>query len=583
MERRDFLKINMLGLAALPGAGLQHRNASEGPEAPEGVLPAVSDRPAPPANPYLQLHVSDFGAVGDGKTDDTDAINAAFDAMRAAEAKVGPAFGWVQTNAALHFRPGARYRCTGSLNATDINGFNTRIFGSGATILSEAAGKAALDMLRCRFVHISDLQIIGHPQRTPAIGLMHGRTDRFVVSDMSYDHLTINGHFTHACVWLYASEVQLFQRCNLNNWEDSEEASCLIIDAKNTLAPTSDFVPDPPPNTDVSHSNNLFLHCAFRKWLQGRRGIAIRLIGTVRNAVFDNCYANAAKTAISLENTRPGTEIKEFSFRGRVESPHALDYAIRFKNDAGPMRVAGFEHIEHFFAPRIAAYGATTPANEVVLDRADIRLGKAQRPIPLVPAGTNFRILGRVQIGESPTLADFSNLAGLSGEVVTSLAEGNVVLPAKRTSVVLHDLDTSSLDLIASNVDIEGTLRPRADAAFDLGTPSLRWREVFTRDGVVATSDGRLKRDVIDEPLGLAFVNALRPVQFQWHDGERPHHGLLAEEVKTLLDRLGIDHAAYVETDGESARGLRYAELIAPLIKAVQELSAEVEALRNKA
>ena len=62
MERRSFLKLNMLGLAALPGAGVRYRDASEEPEALGHVAPTASARPAAPANPYPQLHVSDFGA-----------------------------------------------------------------------------------------------------------------------------------------------------------------------------------------------------------------------------------------------------------------------------------------------------------------------------------------------------------------------------------------------------------------------------------------------------------------------------------------------------------------------------------------
>ena len=58
--------------------------------------------------------------------------------------------------------------------------------------------------------------------------------------------------------------------------------------------------------------------------------------------------------------------------------------------------------------------------------------------------------------------------------------------------------------------------------------------------------------------------------------GVRTHLGLIAQEVEECLG--GRDLA--IVTKDENGYGLRYEELIAPLIKAVQELSAEVAELK---
>ena len=73
--------------------------------------------------------------------------------------------------------------------------------------------------------------------------------------------------------------------------------------------------------------------------------------------------------------------------------------------------------------------------------------------------------------------------------------------------------------------------------------------------------------------------------------GERTHFGLLAQEVKSALPE-GVDFGGWVLTDKEnpdSQQALRYDQFIAPLIKAVQELSQEnallkqrIEALESK-
>ena len=149
---------------------------------------------------------------------------------------------------------------------------------------------------------------------------------------------------------------------------------------------------------------------------------------------------------------------------------------------------------------------------------------------------------------------------------------------------------------------------------------------------ISARSDIRDKADVRDTTLGLEFVNALRPVDYKWdyredyrakapkapeqdateeekaaykvakdkwledvklanitHDGSKKrtrfHHGLIAQEVKAVLDAKGIDFGGFQDHSvkgGDDVLTIGYEELIAPMLKAIQELSAEVAALKAK-
>ena len=125
-------------------------------------------------------------------------------------------------------------------------------------------------------------------------------------------------------------------------------------------------------------------------------------------------------------------------------------------------------------------------------------------------------------------------------------------------------------------------------------------------------SDARDKTDIQDSTLGLDFINQLKPRQFRWDyredykidcidenqnitttilskDGtkkrNRLHCGLIAQEVKSTMDNLGLDFAGYQDhkvNGGGDVLTINYNELISPLIKAVQELSAKVKALEAK-
>ena len=122
-------------------------------------------------------------------------------------------------------------------------------------------------------------------------------------------------------------------------------------------------------------------------------------------------------------------------------------------------------------------------------------------------------------------------------------------------------------------------------------------------------SDARDKADIRDTILGLDFIKAIRPVDFRWDwreayydrdpdtnewkqypiDGSRKrnryHHGVIAQEVKEVLDEMGIDFGGYVDhkvTGGNDVLSMGYTEFIGPMIKSIQELSAENAALKAR-
>jgi hypothetical protein len=141
---------------------------------------------------------------------------------------------------------------------------------------------------------------------------------------------------------------------------------------------------------------------------------------------------------------------------------------------------------------------------------------------------------------------------------------------------------------------------PNSDDSYDLGASGggaweRRWDDVYATNTSITTSDVRHKENVEDSLLGLEFINSLKPISYNWKGKNRKHYGLTAQQVKEVMDSLGIssnDFAAYVDGSkkdwggeggdhAEASLGLRYAEFIAPMIKAIQELKAEVEQLKN--
>ena len=114
-------------------------------------------------------------------------------------------------------------------------------------------------------------------------------------------------------------------------------------------------------------------------------------------------------------------------------------------------------------------------------------------------------------------------------------------------------------------------------------------------------SDVRLKKDIEDNTdCGLAFINELRPVTFKWKapsevDSDMPNYnpdkteptytskmyGLIAQEVKAALDKHNITDFGGWDKNSKDVQLISQEMFIHPLIKAVQELSAEVEKLKK--
>jgi len=122
------------------------------------------------------------------------------------------------------------------------------------------------------------------------------------------------------------------------------------------------------------------------------------------------------------------------------------------------------------------------------------------------------------------------------------------------------------------------------------------------------SSDERLKDNIQTDNLGLDFINELRTVTYNWKASDKidtslpgyihpdttdfdklckdtsvTMNGLIAQEVKAALDKVGADASKYAvwSIDDDSVQRISESSFVMPLIKAVQELSAKVKALED--
>lgn len=96
-----------------------------------------------------------------------------------------------------------------------------------------------------------------------------------------------------------------------------------------------------------------------------------------------------------------------------------------------------------------------------------------------------------------------------------------------------------------------------------------------------SASDARLKEEVADLALGLDFVNQLQPRTYQWKESKEKAAGFVAQELQEIVVEHDASYLGLVDTENEYM-GVAPAALVPVLVKAIQELSAEVAELKAK-
>lgn len=87
------------------------------------------------------------------------------------------------------------------------------------------------------------------------------------------------------------------------------------------------------------------------------------------------------------------------------------------------------------------------------------------------------------------------------------------------------------------------------------------------------TSDRRSKADIKTTGLGLDFIKTLNPVSYRRSNDEskKTEYGFIAQEVEEALNRAGATNTGIITRDDAGHYGMRYNDLLAPMVKAIQQ------------
>ena len=163
----------------------------------------------------------------------------------------------------------------------------------------------------------------------------------------------------------------------------------------------------------------------------------------------------------------------------------------------------------------------------------------------------------------------------------------------------------SNPNLISANmvVDCESTFtdeaifeaQPQFDKGFyvpytntisNVNGPIMFYEDVYNSGGGVEfVSDRRKKRNIKDlvTEKARSFIMALKPVKYKFikaiSKSDRYHHGFIAQDVRQAMPE---DWGLYCENKDNDFIGLRYDELIADMVKVIQDQEQRIAALERK-
>ncbi len=129
---------------------------------------------------------------------------------------------------------------------------------------------------------------------------------------------------------------------------------------------------------------------------------------------------------------------------------------------------------------------------------------------------------------------------------------------------------------------------PLTDGDIRLGGGGYKWHSVWAVNGTIQVSDERDKSAMQDLNYGLQSVLKLRPISYQWKDegirmGTGTNLGFSAQELQQIIpDAVVAEKGKTPEDADHTYYGVKYAEIIPVLVKAIQELEQMLEQTTNE-
>ena len=372
------------------------------------------------------INVLDFGAVGDGTTNDAAAIQAAIDHLKSISGNTRPTLVFGSEGGSRR-----QFKVTSTLNFTQMRDVGFIVDLNGSVLIGATNGQPVIDALDSEHIEFRDGSIFGQDTQTPNYGIQIGRgISGQGAAYMSLRRINFTGSYTSACLLNSASEISRFEKCNFWNGDDTTGNACVIQDGRRAVHVTSQFFTVTQANDTISsHNDNLFTNCTFEKIDGVGDGYALKIYGTSRAHNFINCYAqNANGATVYSSGDHVGLELDLHCEQADLENNIVIDAP----NGSTSLWRDCIVKEYYMFCTDALIKGIGGTGN-IFFTSCEISVQDAALNKPVFNKnGTTVRYHGKIYLGNSPSNGTYnlSTLDALNGDIFCSAGSTNLVLPS---------------------------------------------------------------------------------------------------------------------------------------------------------
>jgi hypothetical protein len=475
------------------------------------------------------VSVKDFGAVGDGVTSDSAALNAAYASLPSTGGKI--------------------YFPKGKYLLTQAHDFSNPVMFVGEGCSATPGADAASQVIKAASVNgpvitvrglCSGFVDIGFDGQSGNIGnglqINCGRSLIRNVSShrMGQDGVRIGDPVTPINCNLMTIDGLYCRSNGRDGLHISDTDGTMPVGGPNANGGTIQKVETSSNGRDGIRVYNAWYLTIIGDVPQSNTGVGLHLINNGAPAFNGSRYHTIVGGEQNEGNS--GGNIVSSSFLTTFLGVHPgptytnTDVFPTYFSAAGGLTVVGASFTRADLSPVIASSGSgTTFYPFIVRNQANSSNGRGVGIEFQPPDATdNFRTGGRIRVEQATTNKDYMAFS-------------------------VNDTGAQSTLLVLNSIGV--SVGPGTNNTTILGTPSARWSEVFAINGTINTSDERQKQQVrelsdAERAVAVRLKGLIRA--FKWNDavekkgdGARIHVGVMAQEVKSAFEAEGLVAEAY--------------------------------------